>query len=104
MGTVDRGPIMAARSQCPVTLRRFLSIRRLTGDAITFFTLASFPGLPAAAYALSRRRRGAEILLTRHHGPADARHLVGERHRHELALFGGEQFGQPGVLFGALGA
>jgi len=43
----------------------------------------------------------AVVLLAHHHRPGDACHLVGERTGDELALLGFEQFGQPGILFGA---
>ena len=42
MGSVDRGLIMVAGSRSPNDGSRYSSIRRLTDDAITRFTLASF--------------------------------------------------------------
>src|SRR5437870_13694811 len=41
----------------------------------------------------------AEVLLAYHHGPADARHLVGECAGGDFTLLAGEQFREPGILF-----
>ena len=68
------------------------------------FTLAMLSDQTAAARQLSRRRRSLKILLTRHQSPTDACHFVGERYGSELALLGGVQFGEPGIVFGAFAA
>src|SRR6478752_406352 len=102
MGSVDRGLIMVAGSRSPNDGSRSSSIRRLTDDAITRFTLASLP--PRRDWPSGRRRLGAEVLLAHHDRPADARQLVGQGHGRELARLIGKQLGDPGILAGPLGA
>src|SRR5204863_1410533 len=72
MGTVDRGPIIAAGSQCPDDSGWLPSIAGLTDIAIT----RVYPRKPSGAAELSRlgrRRLAAEVLLARHQRPTDAR-------------------------------
>src|SRR5579872_3690766 len=99
MGTVDRGLIIAAGSQCPDDSNRLPSIAGLTDIAITRVSPSQ---VWRARRRLSYRRQSAEVLLARHQRPADARELVGERHGGHLARLGGPQLGEPGVLLGAL--
>src|SRR5438876_2725590 len=86
MGTVDRGPIIAAGSQCPDDSGWLPSIAGLTDIAIT----RVYPRKPSGAAELSRlgrRRLAAEVLLARHQRPTDARQLVGQGDRDHLARF-----------------
>src|ERR1700733_7275063 len=101
MGTVDRGLIIAAGGGCPDDSARLPSIAGLTDIAITRVYPRKFGGL-AGVGRLSPPRQSAEVLLARHQRPADARELVGQRHGRHLARLGGEQLGEPGILFGAL--
>src|SRR5689334_17544876 len=94
MGTVDRGPIIAAGSQCPDDSGWLPSIVGLTDIAITR-VYPRKPSGPAAVGCLSRRRPAVEVLLARHQRPTDARQLVG--HRHQLARLAGEQLGDPRI-------
>jgi len=85
MGSVDRTLIMASGSRCPMTFGRVRSIRRLTDIAITRFHPRNASVL---VRAVRSGRHGArpEVLLSRHHRPGDARHLVGQAAcpRHDL--------------------
>src|ERR1700730_12352401 len=65
MGTVDRGPIIAAGSQCPDDSGWLPSIAGLTDIAITRVHPRK-PSGPAARGRLSRRRPAAVVLLARH--------------------------------------
>src|SRR5208282_2827113 len=76
MGTVDRGPIIAAGSQCPHDKHGFPSIAGLTDIAITRVHPRK-PSRPAGVDRSGRCRHVAVVLLAHHQGPADARHLVG---------------------------
>src|SRR5579863_3114953 len=95
MGTVDRGPIIATGSLCPNDEHGLFSIVDLTDFAITRVHPRK-PSVLAGSGRLSRGRRAAEVLVTHHQRPADARHLVGQRHRRHLARLGGEQLLDPG--------
>ena len=99
MGSVDRGLIRLAGSRCPMSSGRFCSTRRSTDDAITPFHPRNSPASDGAGRS-GRCRHGAEVLLPRHHRPGDARHLVGERTGGDHALLLGQQFDQPGIVFG----
>ena len=65
MGSVDRGLIMPARSQCPNDENRSVSIRRLTDDAITRVHPRKF-SVPAGLSCSARRRQGTEVFLAHH--------------------------------------
>ena len=97
MGTADRDLIMATGSHCPKTGDRSASICRLTDNAI----MRVHPRKPSASAGpgrSGRRRHGAEVLLAHHQRPCDARHLVGQCDRHQLARLAGQQPDQPRVL------
>src|SRR4029077_2968163 len=101
MGTVDRGPIIAAGSQCPDDSRWLPSIAGLTDIAITR-VYPRKPSGPADDSQVGRRWPTAEDLLAPHQRPANARQLVGQGDRHHLARLAGEQPRYPRILPGVL--
>src|SRR4029077_2580204 len=101
MGTVDRGLIIAAGSQCPDDSGWLPSIAGLTDIAITRVHPRK-PSGPAARGRLGRRQPAAEVLLACHQRPTDARQRVGQGDRHHLARLGCEQLGHPWILPGVL--
>src|SRR5260370_39397366 len=103
MGWGEGGVMKPGGSRCRMSRYRFASIRRSTDAAITLFHPRK-PPARARADRSGRRRPGAELLLTHHHRPADARHLVGQRTGDDHALLLGQQFGQPWIVPGALAA
>src|ERR1700730_12385217 len=84
MGIVDRGPIIAAGSQCPDDSGWLPSIAGLTDIAITR-VYPRKPSGPAARGRLGRRQPAAVVLLARHQRPTDARQLVGQSDSQRLA-------------------
>src|SRR5260221_4545639 len=79
MGTVERGLIIAAGSQCPMTNDRLPSFFGLTDIAITRVHPRK-PPEPSHVGRLGRRPRTPEDLLTHHQSPPHSRPLVCHRH------------------------
>src|SRR5258708_9541373 len=97
MGSVDRTLIILAGSRCPMTLDRFRSIRRLTDIAITRFHPRKSSVLVSAGRS-GRHGARPEVLLSRHHRPGDARHLVGQSDGGQFLWLALKHFGEPRIV------